>query len=365
MRTVSQPPTDESVSTEASTGGWRSHLWIWFGFALLYGAFDIGRQPEPEHVELVVRALVWAGLGALLSAGWRLVLSRLAFAHRSRVVQVGLSLVGAIVGGFVWLLLFHHLDGGVELEGGWEPMDRWERGQLVAEWLDYALVLLVWHGAVFALQQSRQASIARERALRAQSLATEMRLEALQAQLRPHFLFNAINAAMALIPEDPPRAERVLQHLADLLRGSLRQQNRMVPVREEMAMVGFYLDIEKTRYEDKLQIEQDVAPEALRCVMPAGSLLLLVDNAVKHGMPQAEEGPLRLRIDGRVEAERLHLSVYNSGRLTDQAHPQSLGIGLRNLRQSLVVRFGDDAQFELIEEGGVWAHLRLPRELEG
>lgn len=334
----------------------KSHLGIWLGFLCLYGAFDIGRQPEPEPLELMVRAMVWAALGALLTTPWRWWLSRRgpeSSRSKGRFRQAVVAVCGALAGGLLWFSLFHGVDGALGLEGGWEPLWSFSREQLFGEWGDCTLVLLVWYGATFALLESERAGELREQGLRLRAAALEQQLHSLQAQLRPHFLFNAINAAMALIHEEPDRADLVLEQLSELLRGSLQNDEAVVSLGEQLRIVELYLEIEAVRYEERLHFAFSV-PEALRAVMlPRGVVLPLVDNAVKHGMEQAVDGPLRICIEGSVMGGTASLEVRNTGALSEDVHPRSLGVGLRTVRELLALRFGAAAGVELSEQASV------------
>ena len=127
---------------------------------------------------------------------------------------------------------------------------------------------------------------------RTRKLAAETRLRSLESWIHPHFLFNTLNSISALIASDPARAEQIVGRLATLLRASLDSSNHsLIPLRQEIAMVESYADIERVRFGDKLRASVKVPPELQETKVPPLSVQSLVENAVKHGItPQPNGG---------------------------------------------------------------------------
>jgi two-component system sensor histidine kinase AlgZ len=174
------------------------------------------------------------------------------------------------------------------------------------------------------------------------ALATEARLASLESRVRPHFLFNSLNSAIALIPEDPARAEQLLERLAALLRFSLdAQQARLVPLAEELRVVTDYLEIERVRFGERLAYTIDVAPGLDAHPVPAFSLQTLVENSVKHAItPRAAGGSIQ--IAARKDGDRLRLDVSDDGPgFTGSAWVP--GHGLDTLRSRLEALYGTTA----------------------
>ena len=135
-----------------------------------------------------------------------------------------------------------------------------------------------------------------------QQATTLAELDALQARLNPHFLFNALNSVAALIRQDPQRAEKAVEHLSDLMRASLRSQQSLIPLREELALTRAYVWLEQARLGDRLVIEWDVDERLLGQHVPMLSLQPLVENAVKHGVaPRPEGGTIQIAINAAVK----------------------------------------------------------------
>jgi signal transduction histidine kinase len=176
---------------------------------------------------------------------------------------------------------------------------------------------------------------------RALAVATEARLASLESRVRPHFLFNSLNSAIALIPEDPARAEQVLERLAALLRFSLdAQQTRLVSLGEELRVVVDYLEIERVRFGDRLRYTVDVAPELEAQKIPAFALQTLVENSVKYAIATRAGGG-EIRVAARRDGSRLHVAVEDDG--PGFTAPLPAGHGLDTLRARLEVLYGKAA----------------------
>ncbi|HEY3187352.1 MAG TPA: histidine kinase [Solirubrobacteraceae bacterium] len=195
-----------------------------------------------------------------------------------------------------------------------------------------------------SMRDQRDAAVADRSVLeaereRAEKLATEARLASLESRLHPHFLFNTLNAISALIPEDPARAERLVEQLAALLRFSLDAGERhTVSVGAEVAIVRAYLGIEEARLGDRLRCAIDVPDALAACDVPALALHTLVQNSVKH-VAAARVEPTEIRVRVEARAGRLHLSVWDGGDKFDlDAIPA--GHGLDMLRTRLDVLYG-------------------------
>ena len=173
-------------------------------------------------------------------------------------------------------------------------------------------------------------------------VAAEARLASLESRVRPHFLFNALNSAIALIPEDPPRAEQVLERLAALLRFSLdKQEARLVPLGEELRVVVDYLEIERVRFGERLRYAIEVAAELEAHPVPAFALQTLVENSVKYAIaPRASGGEIRV-VASRAGGQ-LRLAVEDDG--PGFAAPVTAGHGLDTLRARLATLYGPTAR---------------------
>jgi sensor histidine kinase YesM len=207
----------------------------------------------------------------------------------------------------------------------------------------------------------------RERELRASQLETTLaqaQLDALRMQLHPHFLFNTLNSISVLMAEDTKAARRMLTRLSDLLRASLENKGtHEVTLKEELEFLESYLEIEQTRFQDRLTVRLDVEPKALDACVPNLILQPLVENAIRHGIaPRAAPGLVEIR--ARRENGMVQLEVCDNGAGLGTAQPESLmkGIGLSNTRARLEQLYGASHRFELHdrEGGGLKVMIEIP-----
>jgi two-component system LytT family sensor kinase len=206
----------------------------------------------------------------------------------------------------------------------------------------------------------------REREVRTSQLQTQLaraRTQALKSQLQPHFLFNTLNSISALMLTDVKAADRMITRLGDLLRISLETaETQMTTLSRELEFVNCYVEIEKVRFEERLKVSIDVAPEALDAVVPHLLLQPLVDNAIKHGISKLVAGG-EIRISATADDTYLHLEVRDNGPGVREPGPyQSSGVGLRITRERLETIYGQRQSLELLTlpEGGAVARVSIP-----
>ncbi len=181
---------------------------------------------------------------------------------------------------------------------------------------------------------------------------TTARLTELQSRIRPHFLFNTLNSAIALVRADPPKAEEVLEDLAELFRSALTETGQQVTLGEEIELARRYLAIEQVRFGPRLKVHWDLDPAAAPALVPPLLLQPLVENAVKHGVePSTEPGTVRVRT--RIKNHQAVIHVTN-GVPPGPPRPGQ-GIALRNVRERLRLLHDVAAQFDAgISEPGVY-----------
>jgi two-component system sensor histidine kinase AlgZ len=195
---------------------------------------------------------------------------------------------------------------------------------------------------------------------RAKKMALEARLATIEARLHPHFLFNTLNAISALVREDPDEAERTVERLAALLRFSLDATQRgLVPLGDEMKVVGDYLEIERTRLGERLSYALKIAPGLIGWMIPPLAIQTLVENSVKHAVtPRPDGGHIRIEVSSRGES--LVVTVWDDGPgfSPDAVTP---GHGLDTLRGRLAARFGPDTKLAIErQDGGALVTMTMP-----
>ena len=199
-------------------------------------------------------------------------------------------------------------------------------------------------------------------------LLLHARMEALQNQINPHFLFNTLNSISSLVRFDPDMAREVIFKLATILRRLLNTSEAFAPLREEFEFIDNYLDIEVVRFgRDKLRVVKEFDPASLDVVIPTMLLQPLVENSIKHGLsPKIEGGSIHLR--SRLTDSRLIIEVEDDGVGMGGAHLEEtsswtgMGIGMANISERLQVLYGDTARMTIdSHEGkGTLIRIRLP-----
>ncbi len=201
-------------------------------------------------------------------------------------------------------------------------------------------------------------------AARLETQLAESRLEALTAQLHPHFLFNTLQGISTLMHRDVEAADAMLSRLSDLLRQTLQRGERQeAPLGEEMEMLNHYVEISRERFKDRLVFETQISPEAHNALVPFFILQHLVENALQHGIAR-RAGVGRVSVSARRQGETLHLNVTDDGpglAKEGRAFPRE-GIGLTNTRQRLRELYGDrqSLTLEAPPAGGLRVEMIIP-----
>lgn len=308
------------------SGGASSQAWIarmalesWVFFLITHAGlrpalrlFFLGQVPRwPAWLGL----LGWIVVLALLSLGATLAIDSLKLMQAGTITSVRFNSEGA--------------EFGVSIEGA---------QFYVLAVANLASTLCVWTALYLGWHAFRQRR-------RLQQQVRQARLDQLTRQLNPHFLFNAFNTIRGTIFEDPQRAADLVTQLSELFRFHLSQAERSTQtLEEEWRLAQRYLAIEQARLEQRLRVNVDLDPVCLSRSLPSLALLLLVENAIKHGIaPRPEGGELLIR--ARPQADHWWLEVVNP--LCPEAQPDGTRTGLANLRERLQLGYGDAARLEL------------------
>jgi signal transduction histidine kinase len=229
---------------------------------------------------------------------------------------------------------------------------------LATRLLAYLAIVTLGHTAhYFGLYRTRQ--------LHASDLEARLartHLQVLKMQLQPHFLFNTLNTVAELVHTDPEAADQMITRLGRLLRLSLDSAgHQVVPLRQEIDFLRVYLQIEQVRFQDRLQIVWDVAPDTLDAAVPTLLWQPVLENAIRHGVtPLAGRG--RILIASQREGDELVLEIRDNGAGLPAAGVPREGVGLSNIRERVEQLYGSRAAFRLAPAlgGGTSATLRIP-----
>ena len=346
---------------------WTLQLGGWSCWAITsYLGVFVWRSP-PEHYWTYLLLISAVGLGitlllrALYHATW----------ERGPALRGVAILAGSFAGGATWMgfrsVVFMNFfyDAAVEAypdkEGFWSYFE----GTTGA-----FMVMLVWSALYFGIKYYLLAQDEQQRRLKATAMAHQAQLKMLRYQLNPHFLFNTLNAISTLVLDhNAELANTMLTRLSRFLRYSLdNDPMQKVTVATEVEALKLYLDIEKVRFEERLQLFFDIDPPARPALMPSLLLQPLVENSIKYAISVAIGGG-SIAVSARVAGDELVLTVADDGPGLDQRPgkpQQGGGVGLANCRERLREIYGKQQSFRLgkTEPHGLTITIRLPLELE-
>lgn len=331
-----------------------------------YNYVTLFTQQRPRMLHLLALNLTYWYAWALLVPGILWLARRYRFERQTWKRSAGVHAAGVVVFTFAHAVLTVSAQEPLNSAFGWRTGRWWSEFQelffLNFDWemMTYWAVVVLSHALHYHWE-------AQERALTAAQLQTrlaESQLQALQRQLHPHFLFNTLHTISALMHRDTEAADAMLARLSDLLRLTLdRLGVQEIPLKEELEFLEKYLEIERTRFGERLNIQMEIAPEALDVCVPNLILQPLVENAIRHGIgPRVGGG--RLHIVARRTGNRLWLMVRDNGPGLPKAKLDAFnrGVGLSNTRSRLQHLYPDAHRFEFHEpsDGGLAVTIEIP-----
>jgi two-component system, LytTR family, sensor kinase len=224
-------------------------------------------------------------------------------------------------------------------------------------------VLVYWMVLSISLISSYYEQFQKEK-LKASQLdaqLTNARLQTLQMQLHPHFLFNTLHSISALVLKNENRnAVKMINRLSELLRLTLDKiETQVVSLEDEIEFTRRYLEIERIRFQDRLTVEMDIDPQALRAEVPTLILQPLVENAMRHGV-DSNSGASRIEIAARLENGQLLMEVRDDGKdLKKISEQNGSGLGLKNTRARLSELYGENYSFNLSRKENEWTTAQI------
>jgi two-component system, LytTR family, sensor kinase len=215
--------------------------------------------------------------------------------------------------------------------------------------LFYLIPVLAFTGMYYAIIHWLNFKIQKEKALIATNLANEAQLQMLRYQINPHFLFNALNTIRSMVEEDKTTARKMITELANFFRYSLSQKEDNDTFENEIEAIKNYLEIQKIRFEEKLNIIYEIDEKSYKMKLPFFIVLPLVENAIKYGL-QTSKLPLTIKISTVVN-KHLEISVQNSGKfISNPAGIESTKTGINNIRKRLDLCYPDNYSFNIFEK---------------
>ncbi len=367
------PSPEERASGVSPTLALYSILGFWFFYALLVSLravlLDFGAQGE-----LAARRAVVTVIGIVVT--WILYLVVRRFDRHGLptriIVAFSLAIPFAIAMAAANYYIFNIYDPAglfFDTEHAKAEYQKYaaEPGFAVKQIADDAIsryfFLAGWAGLYLALAYASEAHRTERRAARLERAAQQAELRSLRYQVNPHFLFNTLNSLSSLVMKDRrDEAEQMIMSLSNFYRTSLTGDPLdEVPLSEEVHLQKLYLDIEGVRFPDRLTTRIAIPDNLMNCCVPGLILQPLVENAIKYGVSRTSR-PVTITIAAGEKEGMLHLSVLDDGNMPPGEGEGGSGIGLANVRDRLVARYGEQGSivYGARAEGGFAVHLTLP-----
>ena len=349
-------------------GAWTFYAFFFAGDLIIGRAYD-GRPLMASRtvVEWLVCGYIWAGLTPFVLA----VVRRFPFDRQNRLRSLAIHILAAALIAFFQLSVYF---AAISVILGRPHSVSWLqvfRGLVIAnyhvEFLTYWVIVGIALAAdYYQRYRERELSAARLELKTSQLEAqlSQSRLEALRIQLQPHFLFNALNSISVLMREDVAAANRMLVELSNLLRLTLATDiSHEISLKKEVELIESYLQIQQTRFQDRLQVSVIIDPIVLEARVPSLIFQPLVENSIKHGIA-VRAGNEKIEIRAERSNGSLKLQVLDDGPgLTNESRRSNqAGIGLSNTRARLERLYSADQRLELSNraEGGVCVTIIIP-----
>ncbi|TLU66224.1 sensor histidine kinase [Thalassotalea litorea] len=339
---------------------WLLHLGGWIGFAMVHYLGSLLHDLRDVFVWIILfRA--WAG--ALISLGLRYVYQKAWNLSPAKIALV--VIVSSYVAGVVWQVV-NNITYWEIYKHGFRP-DFWLLYTKSSVWSFY--IMLAWSGLYFGIKYYQMLQQERQKVLTANNMANQAQLKMLRYQLNPHFLFNTLNAISTLILiNENKTANAMVTKLSEFLRYSLdKDPMKRVTVTQELTALQLYLDIEKVRFEERLQIKFEIQNNCQNALVPSMILQPLAENAIKYAIAAREEGGT---IEVKVSrfANDLQLEINDNGpgaEIVDGNLYRENGVGLANTRERLATLF---QEYSLVVSenipNGLKINIRIPFQTE-
>jgi hypothetical protein len=335
---------------------------LWAAFWLLM----IGVAIEDQLRDPLTRwwePILTEGSSALVSSGWMWLAVQARVRHACclgrPVAWFGRHLAWLPLVFVTWIAAVYAIRHGVYAAVGRTYEHSGWGFVIVYESLKLTYFAGLWLGILFGIDSYGQWQFQRQRLLQMQKALAEAQLAQLQGQLRPHFLFNALNTVSALMHTDVAGADRLVAALGDLLRASLRsRENEMTSLAEELRTLRLYADIMHERYRGRVTLSWQADRSLLDVPVPVLMLQPLLENAFKHGVERTT-APVHIHVGARRAGGALEIVVGNTGSTLAPGHRD--GMGFRNCRERLGIIYGQASSLRVRNEGeGVVACLSIP-----
>lgn len=330
---------------------WSAQIGGWLMFAMLSVLAAYAENPAQMNNRFWLALILMITAGLLISHVMRLVLLRFDWLELKFGPLVPRILLASFISALCFVLLIELSSLIINQTAFWGEnsfLSNLQTLSFVIDVVGSTLLFILWNAIYFTYHFFRKSITQELYNLQLQASQHEIELKTLRAQLNPHFLFNAMNSIRALIDIEPAKAKQSVTSLSSLLRNSLvLGRNEFISLAEELQIVKSYLDLEKIRFEERLEIEWKIDERINYFLVPPFMLQTIVENAIKHGISKTMEGGLILVETKKEVNGSICLIVRNTGILqTDK----DSGIGIENTVRRLDLLYKGKATIELIQE---------------
>jgi sensor histidine kinase YesM len=322
-------------------------------FYIVLNSVFFGLTSESGYREYLVYFLMWPA-GIVISHFYRLLVLRLNVLAYKIPSQLLFIVVSSCLKGMLFFLIILSLSRWFGLSlASLTAID------VTASVINFALIFCLWNLIYFGFHYFQNYKRSEINTLKFIAANRESELNNLKAQLNPHFIFNCMNSIRALIDENPVNAKTAVTSLSNILRYTLQiDKDKEILLRNEMSLVEDYLNLEKIRYEERLEYEFHIGEEVMNCLIPPFIVQSQVENAIKHGISKLP-GKGIVTVEARAGGEVLFIQISNTGTLS-QSEPLT-GVGFKNSIHRLNLLYGNLAGISISEKHNlVVVEIHLP-----
>jgi two-component system, LytTR family, sensor kinase len=337
---------------------WISQIYGWLIYVVLMGLLNQLNGAELDQ-RLLFNLLVTFVLGISISHAYRELIIKKDWLRFPLIRLIPLVLFTSICLG-TFFFIIHTIISDVLIAGLDYQLD-WI--DVIRNIINQTVIFMLWSSLYFLFHFVQNYKKEEIKNLKWQAAKNEIELNKIKSQLNPHFIFNSMNSIRALVEEDPKLAKDAITRLSNILRGSLMLgKKEVITLSEEMQLVQDYLLLEKTRFEERLEVNYSIDENCYDWLVPPLMIQTLAENGIKHGISKLTKGG-RIDISARVVDEMLHIKIINSG-IYDELQRVETGFGLANTKQRLSLLYGSKAVFNIINiNKEVEVTVLLPAEI--
>jgi sensor histidine kinase YesM len=325
---------------------WGAQLGGWFVYGMLTILATYADNPTKMNSQFWISLLLMIASGVAITHLMRLFLLKRNWLKLKFGPLVPRIVAVSIVCASVFVTLIHITAWIMERENAVNKS--FFKLELLIDIFSSALLMMLWNSIYFTYHFFKKSIDQELHNLQLQSSQNEIELKTLRSQLNPHFLFNSLNSIRALIDLDPVKAKQSVTTLANLLRNSLvLGKNEFISLEEELQIVKSYLELEKIRFEERLEVYWEIDSSLYEFPVPPFILQTQAENAIKHGISKIVEGGKIVISTKRISENWIEMIVLNTGELGLHL---GTGIGIENSKRRLDLQYSGDALFELFQK---------------